>query len=649
MPAVSYDHVHFFVKSLESLETYKALEKDFNTFVPQITDYEDVEGAAATWTKVSGAPAEPFVSQNRDLVKQLISGLGWRVTASHAGSETESVLVTSPDSAGARFLVTAPTAKGVKRQKVEEAYDHFKVEHLERFFNAHDQRQGCAVLGFKAAPGQCAAIHQRYKEKHAALLVKKDGVVTYKSDDGSLYHVLEVFAYYSPDKPTEADNGTVLRFVEPCGTWKGDVLPGMISHSGTFPLKTEACAFFDHWVSNVVNRKQFLSTLEDTLGFVPKVDFNAGVVAAGEAIIESTVTGNSPDVVMRTPAEALINQEQVYLPINNALSQVGHVAGYIKELGQGIQHLASRVEDLVQFIARTNFMRKTTGRGFCFLNIPQSYYGRLTAEQFKTAGVGEHAKTVMTNLEAENLLSPVGIVTIDITDAQITAAAGGAKEGKTVTNIINVVRGGIYSNLKKLLRDHLTEETYIAIVRNKVLVDIQGNDVLYQIFTAPVLQNNPTDEAPFLEFIQRVCSTQKDAQGKCKPIKPGCGGFGIRNFLTLFLSIEVSKAMQEQETALESGNAAALALAKKKVEAFTDQLDISNPVLTQISDAMTAEGEASDALKSSDLPLAEKLRFQNIRADAATKKEAGNAELQSISDRYKGILMDIRRQQQELS
>ena len=34
-------------------------------------------------------------------------------------------------------------------------------------------------------------------------------------------------------------------------------------------------------------------TLEDVLGFVPKVDFNAGgVVAAGEAQIESTVTGN---------------------------------------------------------------------------------------------------------------------------------------------------------------------------------------------------------------------------------------------------------------------------------------------------------------------------------------------------------------------
>ena len=38
--------------------------------------------------------------------------------------------------------------------------------------------------------------------------------------------------------------------------------------------------YCDHWVSNVVSREGFLDTLNDTLGFTPKVDFN--VVAAGE-------------------------------------------------------------------------------------------------------------------------------------------------------------------------------------------------------------------------------------------------------------------------------------------------------------------------------------------------------------------------------
>lgn len=73
----------------------------------------------------------------------------------------------------------------------------------------------------------------------------------------------------------------------------------------------------------MVSRRGFLDTLEETLGFTPKVDFNAGVVAAGEAQIESTVTGNEPLTVIPDKEVALRDQSQVYLPINNALSEVG--------------------------------------------------------------------------------------------------------------------------------------------------------------------------------------------------------------------------------------------------------------------------------------------------------------------------------------
>lgn len=90
-------------------------------------------------------------------------------------------------------------------------------------------------------------------------------------------------------------------------------------------------------MSNVVNRKEFLDTLEDTLGFSPKVDFNAGVVAAGEAQIESTVTGNTSNLQTTDVDVALADQGQVFLPINNALSPVGHVHWYLEEIGQGIQ------------------------------------------------------------------------------------------------------------------------------------------------------------------------------------------------------------------------------------------------------------------------------------------------------------------------
>ena len=45
----------------------------------------------------------------------------------------------------------------------------------------------------------------------------------------------------------------------------------------------------------------------------------------------------------------------------------------------------------------------------------------------------------------------------------------------------------------------------MAIVRNQILVDVQGEDLLFQIFTSNVLQRDAGDEALFFEFIQRVC------------------------------------------------------------------------------------------------------------------------------------------------
>ena len=59
----------------------------------------------------------------------------------------------------------------------------------------------------------------------------------------------------------EADQGTVLRFVE--RTEKSDaLLPGLAPVEATFPaddaLRGTMPAYFDHWVSNVVNRTGFL-------------------------------------------------------------------------------------------------------------------------------------------------------------------------------------------------------------------------------------------------------------------------------------------------------------------------------------------------------------------------------------------------------
>ena len=147
-------------------------------------------------------------------------------------------------------------------------------------------------------------------------------------------------------------------------------------------------------------------------------------------------------------------------------------------------------------------------------------------------------------------------------------------------------------------KDHLSEESYVAIVRNQILVDVQGEDLLFQIFTSNVLQRDAGDEAPFFEFIQRVCSERAGPDGRPRRVKPGCGGFGIRNFLTLFLSIEVTRAMLEAANARASGDVPGHDYARRKVDLFTEQLNESNPLLTEISDAMTREGAARERIKA---------------------------------------------------
>ena len=68
-----------------------------------------------------------------------------------------------------------------------------------------------------------------------------------------------------------ADHGTVIRFVErPAGVSAALPLPGLVALEASFD-GSGVPAYADHWVSNVVDRQGFLDTLNDTLGFTPKV------------------------------------------------------------------------------------------------------------------------------------------------------------------------------------------------------------------------------------------------------------------------------------------------------------------------------------------------------------------------------------------
>ncbi len=207
---------------------------------------------------------------------------------------------------------------------------------MKTFFDTHNDRQSIGVLAFEVPRGRLAGIRERYKMLHPELLLHDD-IVTYSDDRtirGSamatrtismgIMSILEVYAYYMPGERKEADKGTVLRFVERTGSFASS--PGFANPEGVLPGLRDADphfdgtsipAYSDHWVSNVIDRVGFLQTLEETLGFVPKVEFNAGVIAAGAARIESTVIGNTSAEPVTSEAQvAVLGQHLRHLPLN---------------------------------------------------------------------------------------------------------------------------------------------------------------------------------------------------------------------------------------------------------------------------------------------------------------------------------------------
>ena len=96
--------------------------------------------------------------------------------------------------------------------------------------------------------------------------------------------------------------------------------------------------------------------------------------------------------------------------------------------------------------------------------------------------------------------------------------------------------------------------------------------------------------------------------------RPGCGGFGIRNFLGLFLSIELSSAAQR-------GDAAASSLLR-------EQLAESNPILADIADAAAREADLRAAGRDA--------------AAAAAARLAGQERLQAVSARYAAAMKALK-------
>lgn len=137
------------------------------------------------------------------------------------------MLVTSRDPAGVQMIVTSSSSNGGQQQEEDDDYSHFdagKILHygdckylfwfisfiisltnmflcnvtaaanLRRFFDAHDNRQGIAVLGFQVS--SVNDLYQRYLDKHPHLVLQKRDYKEAK--------VLEVYSFYKGDTSDSA-------------------------------------------------------------------------------------------------------------------------------------------------------------------------------------------------------------------------------------------------------------------------------------------------------------------------------------------------------------------------------------------------------------------------------------------------------------
>jgi hypothetical protein len=137
---VSFSHVQLYVDAVESVDVYRKLEERLNRFHEQVSSSATPctsDEKRRQWEVLTGSccPSKHalFSPQNRDVIKQLMVGFGFRVTGFRIPEEgygrvtTNSLLVTSRDASGVQIVVTAAAGSDVSDNQAEDDYFHFDV------------------------------------------------------------------------------------------------------------------------------------------------------------------------------------------------------------------------------------------------------------------------------------------------------------------------------------------------------------------------------------------------------------------------------------------------------------------------------------------------------------------------------------------
>lgn len=101
---VSFSHIQLYVDDLQDVAVYQQLQTTLHEFHEQRSSRDaTIQNKKRAWEALAGSTASSFVSHGRDIVKQLIAGLGFRIT--RAGPQR--LLVTSSDPEGVQFIIMA--------------------------------------------------------------------------------------------------------------------------------------------------------------------------------------------------------------------------------------------------------------------------------------------------------------------------------------------------------------------------------------------------------------------------------------------------------------------------------------------------------------------------------------------------------------
>ena len=102
--------------------------------------------------------------------------------------------------------------------------------------------------------------------------------------------------------------------------------------------------------------------------------------------------------------------------------------------------------------------------------------------------------------------------------------------------------------------------------------------------------------------------------------------------------------MLEASTAQEHGDDAQYEFHQRKVNIFTDQLNESNPILTEISDAMTREGMARDKfeLLMGEGKEEEAKVWKVVMEQEGRAKGAANDKLMTCNLKYQKLMKNLR-------